>query len=228
MELKMRFLIALSLLLVSSLLCSAQVLADSPLTSADFSLAYTDSDWVVRAAEVGLDEKLMEALADPAVGQDERAAIVNALGWSVAGRDNAAAFVGHTARAHEVRVEALTLETLTDQELFATGYLLAMDDTKALVAKCGAPALDELGALGLLEAAAGRNPNSFSVALVLSLVRAQAAMRRDWCEVYRTVFTVIDGFSGARDLRKDGIAIVAETLQLYQGECAHPRPVQGP
>lgn len=220
--------LSIFLIVVLAALWTPTAWADSPLTSADFSLAYTDSDWVVRASEVGMDAQLQEALRNPEVLQDERAAIINALGWSVAGQQHATAFAQTVAAAHEVRLEGLTVELLTNEELFAMGYLLAMDDYQGLAAQTGAPELDALKAPGLLAAAADRTPDDFTVALILGLVRAQQATRSNWCEVYKAVFGVLDGFSGERNMRKDAVATIAEYIQLYQSECTNPRPVKGP
>ena len=104
-----------ALVLLATLWCPA-ARADSPLTSCDFHEAYADVPAVAHALEAGLDDETMEALDDPAVPHDVRAAIVNALGWRVDDQAFARRYLGHIAATHGKSEGELKLADLTRLE----------------------------------------------------------------------------------------------------------------
>ncbi|HAA24765.1 MAG TPA: cell wall-binding repeat-containing protein, partial [Ruminiclostridium sp.] len=65
--------------------------ADSPITSTQFYTAYLDIEIVEKASEMtNIDEKTIKYLSDPEYPLDIKAAVINALGWEIEGKDNAA------------------------------------------------------------------------------------------------------------------------------------------
>ncbi|MGF1481457.1 MAG: hypothetical protein ACFB4I_18565 [Cyanophyceae cyanobacterium] len=192
--------------------------ADSPLTSTPFADAYQDVEVVKEASGQGLTDDVLAALSDPEVPDDVRAAIVNALGWSVEGQNHASEYLEYLSGRNE---STLTIDELTPEEAFSFGYLLAMDDYFRLSAIGGSRPLEKLDAISVLRAAVLKNPNNFSVALIHSLAQAQLLMRdfERWCDVYQLVAAVNDNFVGERNMREEAVEIVMDYISLYQDYC---------
>ena len=97
------------------------VRADTTLTSTNFAVVYQDVDIVRRASQKRLDEQVFKALSNPDVPNDVRAAIINALGWSFTGQQNAKVYFGYIASTYRKKPPELTIAELTPEELFALG-----------------------------------------------------------------------------------------------------------
>lgn len=199
------------------------VRADTTLTSTDFAVVYQDIDLVRHASKQGLDEQVFKALSDPKVPNDVRAAIVNALGWSFTGQQNAKAYLGYIASNDRKKPSELMIADLTPEETFGLGYLLAMDNystQKAMGAIGGTGEVEQADALTLLDAAFDKLPNDFSVALIRSLAQARKAqISFDWCGVYKVVTGVIIGFPGERNMRSQAVEIVMDYIAPHQDYC---------
>lgn len=195
--------------------------ADSPLTSTNFSEAYQDVKYVQLARQKRLTPALMDALSDPMVSNDIRAAIVNALGWSADGQNNAALYLNYLAQRYQQNKSQLKIENLATEEIFALGYLLAMDDYFTLKALGGAGELEQVDALSLLSTASVRMPSDFTIALIYKLVQSQIYLAdfAQWCNVYRTVSTVVKDFPPERNMRPDAVGIIMEYIVAYQEYC---------
>lgn len=203
--------------------------ADSPLTTPDFALAYGEEPAVAMALEFGPGDRVFAALSDPEIAHDTRAAMINALGWSISGAERGAAYLEFVAARHETTVEALTLDALSAQEAFSLGYLLAMDDIHVRGPAGGEGEVATAPASALLEVARQKAPEDFAVALVASLVSAQGFQGESWCKVFTTVNTTVEAFpAGNRNLRPEALDIIMEYIVLYEPECRNPRPVKGP
>ncbi len=204
--------------------------ADSPLTNTPFSSAYLDSPLVQAAAAMndGDPVALFAALSDESLAHDLRAAIINALPWSPQPRDRALAYAHFLATAKEIPRPDLSLSDLNPAEVFALGYLLAMDDYTNLGPLGGPGELATLTPLRLLNTASLQAPGSYTVHLIGALVLAQQALRNDWCQVYRVVAAVNERFPDRRDLRPDAVNVVTRYIDLYRTECPRSRPVKGP
>ena len=195
--------------------------ADSPLTSTPIANAYEDVDLVEMASINGLSTEVLEALSDPDVPNDIRAAMINALGWSFNGQNNAEVYLKYIARSQEQSISELTIEELSPQETFSLGYLLAMDDYFELSPIGGSSPLEQLDALAVLKAAVLKDPSSFSVVLVQSLAQAQSLIDNPdrWCNIYQLVAAVNDNFVGDRNLRPEAVEIVMDYISLYEDSC---------
>ena len=70
------------LLFIILILFSSKIsLADSPLTSTPFWMAYEDEKEIKYAKENGLDEKVLKQLAGKKLSCDKKLAIINCFGW---------------------------------------------------------------------------------------------------------------------------------------------------
>jgi hypothetical protein len=201
-------------------------LADSPLTSTNFAVAYQDVNVVRYASKHGLDEKVFKALSDPDVPQDVRAAIVNQIGWSNNPQQNAQLYLDYVASSHRMQPSNLTLAMLTSQESMALGYLLAMDNRFSVTTPMGGSGeVQRADALSFMNAAAAKAPKDFSVALLGSLVQAHkefAVGPDNWCSVYETVESVVDDFPGEKNMRPQAVEIIMDYIGNYQKYCTSP------
>ena len=213
--------VAASLLVCSVLLSTSAVKADSPLTSTPIADAYQDVELVKIASTRGLTKNILEALSDPDVPDDVRAAIINALGWSVEGQQHARVYLDYIAQSRNQPLSKLTIDKLTSQETFSLGYLLAMDDYFNLSPLGGENPLEQLDALTLLQAAVIKDPANFSLALVHSLAQAQLllAQPQRWCDIYQLVAAVDSDFVGDRQMRRQAVEQVMDYISLYQDYC---------
>lgn len=211
------------------LLLLATALADSPLTSIDFAPAYADVPAVLAARDTRRAEGavLDFLLSDAPI--DQRIAVVNALGWSFEGQANAARYATGLARKKNLPARKLTPVMLAPEERFLLGYLVAMDDYFELRNAPGLPpAFAGLDALALVDEAAARQPQVFSVQYVAALLHAQVDMAGDGCAVWTGPEAVRARFPASRrDLRPEAVAAAVSYLELYEDYCV-PKPAPGP
>lgn len=203
--------------LVFLVLSSTSALADSPLTSIDFSSAYGDLPAVTKAkTEPGAAFELLASEAN----SGEKLAVISALGWE---QDFATGFLEHLARAKNVSPERLTVSHLSASQLFAAGFLVATArylDLKPLRAK--GTGLWVMRPLDLLNQAARLLPDDFSVQYARALVQAQAAMsdEKRWCEVFRGPDAIVRKFPAARrNLRPGALEAAQGYLAGYGDSC---------
>ena len=94
---KIKFFTILYVLLVFS----QGVFADSPATSTPFSEAYLDIPLVKMAQEQGvLNQEMCRFLTDLNISIDQKAALVNALGWKFEGEKNAEIFTQYLMKKY--------------------------------------------------------------------------------------------------------------------------------
>lgn len=204
--------------------------ADSPLTSTNFAAAYQDVDIVRYASERGLNNRVFEALSNPDIPHDVRAAIINQIGWSNEPQQNGKRYIEYIARDRSTTPSQLTIEMLTPQEALALGYLSAMDNRFSPTQPIGGSGeVQQADAFLLMDVAMNKAPNDFSVSLIRSLVQAQNAFRLgegNWCSVYEAVNTVVTNFPGKRNMRPQAVEIVMDYIESYRDWCSPRRSVQ--
>lgn len=214
---KCSWLIAAHILLVFS----ARSRADSPLTSTDIASAYPDVPAVVEALQTQrmAGEVLSFLVSNAPTG--EKAAVVNALGWKLEGRQNGLSFARALAQARQSTLESLGVLDISPADRMVLGYLLALDDYfKLKPLKKGARGLMGTTPEELLDSAARELPDDFCVAMVRALVRAQKAMDKDWCQVYRESAAVLERFvPERRNLRPAAVASIERYMGLYEKDC---------
>lgn len=183
--------------------------ADSPLTSTPFHEAYLDVRMVRYAQEKGkMDKKIARFLLKKKKSIAVKAAVINALGWDPDGQNNAEIFLPYLLQKRKISAENPDWSQLGAADLMCMGYLMAMDDY-----------FDCEAAEKVLLTARERDPKSFTVALVHSLVLAQVMFDSDWCMVWRVVAeTVADGRLD-REMNEFAVEIVMEYIGLYEESC---------
>lgn len=214
------------LLLSLALALATAAGADSPLTSIDLASAYADLPAVRIARETHrADGEVVQFLLGNAP-TDQKAAVVNALGWGK-GHHNGRLFVEGLRAARGVRQEDLTLSYLSAADRFVLGYLLALDDYLEL-RPLEPQGRDLWGAtpMQLLDQAAVALPGDFAVQYVRGLVVAQKAMGESFCSAYLATQHVIDAFPvKKRNLRPAALSAAQQYMQLYQKDCG-PGPAK--
>lgn len=201
--------------------------ADSPLTSTDLASAYADIPQV-RAAQRqrSLDPYLLAFL----VGDrplDEKAAVINAIGWQLEGTHHSKQFLQALAQREGKPLPEMGLKDLSPEDQFVLGYLLALDDYQKLSPLNLAIPTDLAGItpIQLLSRAAYALPDNFTVQFVRSIVAAQYWFDQSWCAVYLEAIAVLRQFPPAqRNLRPQAVDNVMNYLDLYQDTCRSPMP----
>lgn len=201
--------------------------ADSPLSSTDFATAYSELEAVRVARATHRVEGLVLALLLGKQGTDQKAAVVNALGWGDDARGRALTFVEGLAAARGTALDDLRLSQLTAADRFVLGYLLAISLEPGPLKP---NSVDLWGATpqALLDQAAVALPNDFTVHYVRGLLEAQTAMDSSWCSAYLATARVLDRFPPVRrNLRAAAVKSAQAYMQGYAKDCT-PAPTKAP
>lgn len=197
------------LLFLLMLLLPIMAKADSPITSTDFYKVYTDVPMVETASTAKIMNKVIaEFLLSSKNPLHIKVAVINALGWDIDGKKNAKIFKTFLARKHKTNAENLDLEKLSGDELLCLGYLTVMDDY-----------FKPDKAIPILEAAAKKNSDSFTVAIIIALTKAQKAMDSSGCDAWQVVNKVFEDKNLSQDMRPEAKQIIYDYMVLYQPEC---------
>ena len=182
--------------------------ADSPITSTDFHRAYSDNKLVQHAAKIhSLDPQLMLIIAENKTPLDVKLAIINAASWSIDGKNSAYVYMDFLSETKGLP-EDFTLEMLSADNLTVIGYMMAMDNYA-----------ESQPALRYLTLARKKNPDSFSVAMILAIVEAQSVPVKDWCERWRIPERVLSDKKLKRDMRPQAVDIIIDYMILYKKYC---------
>ena len=193
--------------------------ADSPLTSTDFASAYSELPAVKEALRTHQVEGEALALLLSTRPTDEKAAVVNAIGWQSPG--SARAFLEGLASKRGVEVTDLKLAQLAAVDRFVLGYLLALE-TYMDPSPLQRGALDLWGAtpLALLDQAAQALPEDFTIHYVRGLLEAQKAAADSTCSAYLATSRVLDRFPPRkRNLRPGAVDAIQAYMTLYKSGC---------
>lgn len=183
--------------------------ADSPVTSTPFYEAYLDVKMVQRAHLEGvMGIEIAEFLTSPENPVDAKAAVINALSWKFEGKNNAELYLYYLGLLYHMPVTEIDTDFLSADEIFCLGYLLAMDNYFH-------PEI----AIPLLEEAHESMEDSFTVSIVLAIVKAQLAFDSDWCEVWKLTERVMENRALKQDLRPDATRIIIDYMILYKDYC---------
>lgn len=175
--------------------------ADSPITSTDFSRAYDDIEIVQKAYQGTVTTEIAGYLSSPDNPIDVKAAVINALSFDVDGKDNAERF---SQLVFNKSVDELDINSLKPEDVFCIGYLKAMDDY-----------FNPDKALPYLELAKSQMKDSFTVAIVTSIVDAQTYFETDWNYMWKVVENVINDKKLKNDMRTEGIEIIVDYMMCY-------------
>ncbi|MGF1601302.1 MAG: hypothetical protein ACFCU8_04655 [Thermosynechococcaceae cyanobacterium] len=183
--------------------------ADSPITSTNFSQAYQDYDIIQRAEQTGiLDVEMAQYLSSRSTPVDIKAALINALSWKFEGKHNATLYQYYLGLTYNQPIADLKPSQLSNDELFALGYLTVMDDY-----------FKPNKALPYLQEAQQRQPKSYTVAMVTALTKAQVALESDWCQVWRVTEKVVNDSALEQDLRPAAQGIILDYMGAYKQSC---------
>ncbi|TVM00402.1 MAG: hypothetical protein CV087_13605 [Candidatus Brocadia sp. WS118] len=197
------------LLLILLFVFPATSYADSPITATDFYEAYKDVKMVQRAHLEGvMGVEIAEYLSSPENPVDHKAAVINALSWRFEGKSNAELYTYYLGLLYHMSITELDTDFLSADEIFCLGYLIAMDDY-----------FHPENAIVLLEEAQKMMKESFTVSMVLALVKAQIAFEQDWCAAWKIIEQVLQNADLKQDLRPEAKKIIVNYMILYREYC---------
>jgi hypothetical protein len=196
--------------------------ADSPLTSTDLATPYQDLEIIITAKNSKrLEGKVLDFLLSNAP-LDQKAAVINALGWKFDGQNNGYLFLVGLAQSKGMKIDDLSLTDLSADHKFVLGYLLAMDDYFNLspLRHNASQSLWSATPIQLLSQASFALPDNFTVHFVKSLVEAQDNMDQSWCAVYQGPQAILNQFPpNKRNLRPQAVENAMNYLNLYADDC---------
>jgi len=182
------------------------LLADSPLTSTPFHEKYTDIDIVLQAEQMGtINREIANYLHNVNNPIDIKAAVINALGWDINGKNNAREYTMIIYNSYVISDDMIAAST---DEAFVLGYLHAMDNYS-----------DPDYALNYLKMAQQSNSKSYTVNLIYRLVKAQKAMDTDFCKAWQQVNKVYLNDDLNMDMREDARKVIYDYMINYKGYC---------
>ena len=212
-----------STILFSFSICISSAKADSPLTSTDLTPGYENLA-IVRQLQVNktMNQDVVDFLLSGA-SLDQKAAVINALGWNIEGQNNGELFLQGLLRKKRMKsIQQLQLKDLTAEDKFVLGYLLAMDDyfnLSPLDVKSRQGVLTATP-LELLSQSAFALPDDFTVHFVKSLVEAQLNLSNSWCSIYLAPTEVLRLFpENRRNLNPQAVSKAMEYMNLYRDNC---------
>ncbi len=173
--------------------------AASPL-AVDFHTAYADSSAVQQARAAGkMNSELAAFLAAPN-SIAEKAAVINVLN-NKGKQQNAKLFRDYLSKNAGGSFNA---DTIGAEEQFALGYLTALDD----------PAQSQK-ALPLLEKAKAQMADSFTVAMIVNLVKAQQQIGKQACKAWVLTEDVLSDDNLTMDMREEAVDIIEESMGVH-------------
>jgi hypothetical protein len=178
--------------------------ADSPLTSTPINEAYRDLDIVVKAEKKGkMTMEFAKFLHSSDNTIDEKAALINAIGWSIDGKDNTSLYAKYIFNE---KLTQLDLKDLEGEDLFCLGYLQALDDY-----------FNPAKSFPFFEEGEKKIRNSLTFDLIYTLAKAQNIMDDgDWCEIWNMTYRTLNDKSLFRDLKEAAIKIIRDYMILYK------------
>lgn len=177
--------------------------ADSPLTSTPISNAYEDLEIVKKAKASGeMNSEFALFLHDESYPIDQKAALINALGWDFNGKKNAVLYCNIIFGK---QINEKDIASVSAQDNFVIGYLKALDDY-----------FYPYKSVPYLKAAQKKMDESYTVFIFLALVRAQNA---DFCSSWKYVNKVFRNKDLEKDLRKEAVKIIYDYMAIYKNDC---------
>lgn len=196
-------------------LLTSAVYADSPLTSTDFYHAYIDVPVVATYVESEMNEDIFDILQSDEYELDVKVAVINAMGWTFEGQDNAAVYM--YCYFNDSGQDVVAPDDMSGEELLLLAYMVSMDDYFNMrPIEAGAPGVLGMSGIELAEAAAERVPDDFTVRFISALILSQDAMHNDWGEVFGIVDFVMKE-ALVRNMREEAIDNIMDYIGLYYG-----------
>jgi alpha-galactosidase/6-phospho-beta-glucosidase family protein len=202
--------IRFALILIVLSWCNLLAFADSPITSTPFASVYSEIK-IIGTAKKAIGEitpEIIEYLSSPKNPVDVKMAVINELGWGNKIKNNASMFYSYLARKSKFKSEEEFTQKASGDELLAMAYLKAMDDYQEV-----APAIK------YAESALEKNPKSFTFNLIVSLIKAQKAMDKDWCDIYKITDAVRQNSALTKDMKDEAAQIIFAYTDSYKEFC---------
>jgi len=178
--------------------------ADSPLTSTPFHDVYTDVDIVLKAEQLKImNKEISEFLHNESSPLDVKAAVINALGWEASGN-----YERYCQLVFDRLILDADIASLNKGDAFTIGYLIAMENY-----------FTPGKALPYLKRARELDNESFTINIIYNLVRAQIAMEKDFCKVWKYTNKVFNNKKLNDDMRSGAKKIIYDYVVLYKNDC---------
>lgn len=191
---------------------STYLYADSPLTSTEFYLSYSEYPQVIDANEredKTLTENDLQFLTDKTIPLGAKLALINALGFKQAGKHNEAKYL-HRINPNITSYFDVAGDLTSAEENIIFAYLSAMDDY-----------FNVERTYNIAKSASQKEPQSLAIQIILGLIKAQIALDIDWCEVYKAVDHARKLPNLNQDLKPEAVKQIFEGyIDVYKENCA--------
>lgn len=205
--------------------------ADSPITSTSFYSAYNEIPQIYKAEKEGvLTNEFASFLSSPSVSTDKKMALINALGWSVDGKNNLKLYIKFLNAKY--KTNNFKMQQITPDEHLCIGYLAIMDDYRHVRFP-----------LKILKGALARNPNSYTYNIIYSLVLAQMSLDAGtgidstfgwdlvdtrfidttmggWCNIYTILAKTEANKNLKQDFRTSAKRNIFSYINIYKKNCS--------
>jgi len=180
------------------------IFADSPLTSTPFHDDYTDVDIVLKAEQLNImNKEISDYLHNESNPLDVKAAVINALGWEANGN-----YESYCQLVFDRLIIDADIASLNKGDALTIGYLIAMENY-----------FTPGKALPYLKRARELDNESFTINIIYNLVRAQIAMEKDFCKVWKYTNKVFNNKKLNDDMRSGARKIIYDYVILYKKDC---------
>ena len=185
------------------------VFADSPLTSTDFYKVYMDIPLVNKTSKSKgiLTDEVFNYLNAKSNSIDKKIALINALKWNIKGQNNATLYFKKLLLFKDY-TSTNFYHKGTAEELICYAYLKAKDNY-----------FDVNEAIIFSNRAAKLNPNSYTIAIINQLIKAQSLSQSEWCEVYNGMNNIKENKNLIVDFRKKASNIIFKYTDVYKEYC---------
>jgi hypothetical protein len=179
--------------------------ADSPLTSTDLTLGYTNTKNVQEAkmANGTINNKLLKFLvSNGAVA--EKMAVICQLGWGDQAWSNAVAFNDYLIKQKKSEDKYTADDYLCLAYIYALGNYFDMNDPLRYATK-----------------AIEKNEKSFTCQIISALIVAQVYLddQSSWCDIYRVCDSVRTDPSLQQDMAAESVKGIFDYINIYKDEC---------
>jgi len=197
-------------LLLSLLFLFQQVMADSPITSIDFKLAYQSAVIVQTASKTKgiLSNELMNYLVDEKNPIALKIAVINQLGWDFNGKNNTSLFLDFLKKEPRYSSKETLMTNASGDLLICIAYLKAMDDYFEV---------DE--AIEYARKAKEKKADSYTIHMICAMIEGQKAMVNEGCKVYQLANDVRKNKSLKKDMNRKARKLAFEYLVIYKKGC---------
>jgi len=198
------------LVIIMLLFTSNHAFADSPLTSTEIYKAYDKLPIIQLAGNSKglLTVELIKYLVDTGNPTDVKIALINRLGWDIKGKKNASIFIKYLRSKYGYKTAADLTTRLSASDLICIAYLKSLDNY-----------FDTKEALTYANAAQAKEPKSYTINIIRSLIKAQDYVDRSYCQVFEIVDEVRTDASLTIDLNKEASDIIFEYIDGYKKYC---------